>query len=241
MRPVRAALKLFLFGFVALVSKTDRDVAYANPSSRVARLRVPPPPGAKHLLTATSFSKLPPISIRNINIRKSASLNLYTSEGLVNEQVAEELDSLLCDARDPDDIRTRTMERRLLQLVFRAAYHFSSPHIDVVSAYREAKAGGYEGVHAQGHAIDFKLQGVTPAALASYLRTIPRVGVGIYTHPKTQFVHLDVREHSFHWLDASPPRRRWRERNISVKGLDLLDSKYTPRDDWPEGFAPPAL
>jgi len=69
---------------------------------------------------------------------------------------------------------------------------------------------------------------------------MPRVGVGIYTHPKTQFVHLDVREHSFHWLDASPPRRHWRERNISGKGLDALDSKYTPKDDWPEGFDPPA-
>ena len=188
----------------------------------------------------SSFAKLPPLSLTNINTRKTVALRLYDSSGTVDEQVALKLDSLLCDARDHDDIQTRTIDRRLLQLVFRAAYHFSSDKVEVVSAYRKAFRKR-EGMHAQGRAIDFRLSGVAAPTLAAYLRTIPRVGVGIYTHPKTQFVHLDVRDQSFHWLDASPPRRRWREMNIGSKALIALDAKYSRKDDWPEGTTPPAV
>jgi hypothetical protein len=68
------------------------------------------------------------------------------------------------------------------------------------------------------------------AALAFALR---RTGVGVYTHPKTQYVHLDSREHSFHWLDASPPRRRWREKSIGAASLPALDLSYVPAMDLP--------
>ena len=77
---------------------------------------------------------------------------------------------------------------------------------------------------------------MTAAALASYLRGLPRTGVGVYTHPKTQYVHLDVREHSFHWLDASPPRRRWREKSIGAADLEARDKRYEPSLDLPEGL-----
>jgi hypothetical protein len=64
--------------------------------------------------------------------------------------------------------------------------------------------------------------------------------VGIYTHPKTSYVHLDDREHSFHWLDASPPGRTWREMSLGG-GVSLIqrDAAYARADDWPEGMRPP--
>ena len=108
----------------------------------------------------------------------------------------------------------------------------------MISAYR--KPGRFrEGPHASGKAIDFKLPGVAARALAAYLRTLPRVGVGVYTHPKTSYVHLDDREHSFHWLDASPPGRTWRERAIGNASLPKRDAAYCRADDWPEGTTPP--
>jgi hypothetical protein len=79
---------------------------------------------------------------------------------------------------------------------------------------------------------------VPAAKLASYLRTLPRVGVGIYTHPKTQFVHLDSRQRSFHWIDASPPGRTWRERSLGGRALAANDARYTRASDWPEGVTP---
>ncbi len=196
------------------------------------------PTGKPGAARESVFAKLSPLSFTNINTRKTVSLRLYDSLGVVDEQEAQKLDLLLCDARDHDNIQTRTIDRRLLQLVFRAAYHFSSGKVEVVSAYRKA-IHKREGMHAQGRAMDFKLAGVAAPTLAAYLRTIPRVGVGIYTHPKTQFVHLDVRDQSFHWLDASPPGRHWREMNIGSKALIALDARYSRKDDWPEGTSPP--
>jgi uncharacterized protein YcbK (DUF882 family) len=239
MRRTRDPLSFAVLGFAVLMSGTLAGPVQAA-SARVGRLRVPPPIHAKANAKITSYSKLAPVTIRNINSREVASVRLYTAEGQVDEAVVKQLDRLLGDARDPDNVLSRTMDRRLMQLVFRAAYHFASSHVDVVSAYRRP-VSTHEGVHAQGRAIDFRLQGVIPNELAAYLRAQPRVGVGIYTHPKTQFVHLDVRDQSFHWLDGSPPGRHWRERNISVKGLNLLDAKYTRNDDWPEGLTAPVV
>ena len=163
---------------------------------------------------------------------------LYDSTGRIDEAIAAKLDALLCDSRDPDQVQTTTINRRTLQILYRAAYHFHAHQVEVVSAYRKSNRHP-EGIHAQGRAIDLKLVGVDAQTLAAYLRTIPRLGVGVYTHPKTRFVHLDVRDRSFHWLDASPPHRHWRERNISTKTLAALDAQYSPGWDWPEGLVPP--
>jgi hypothetical protein len=73
------------------------------------------------------------------------------------------------------------------------------------------------------------------------LRTLPRVGVGIYTHPRTQYVHLDSRARSFHWIDGSPPGLSWRERSIGGRSIAKLDAVYTRSLDWPEGITPPQV
>jgi len=188
---------------------------------------------------APTFPVLPAIVFENQNTRERASIKLYDSEGHVNEAAAAQLDGLLCDTRDPKERAATTLDRRTLQLVVRAALHFHAPEIEVVSAYRKP-GRRREGPHASGKAIDFKLPGVPARTLAAYLRTMPRVGVGVYTHPRTSFVHLDDREHSFHWLDASPPGRTWRELSIGDSSLPKRDAAYRKGDDWPEGTAPPA-
>ncbi len=185
------------------------------------------------------FPALPAILFSNQNTRESASIALYDSDGRVNEAAAVKLDDLLCDTRNPKERATLTLDRRTLQLVVRAALHFKVTEIDVVSAYRKPGRRS-EGPHASGRAIDFKLPGVPARTLAAYLRTLPRVGVGVYTHPRTSFVHLDDREHSFHWLDASPPGRTWRERSIGDSSLPKRDAAYKREDDWPEGTCPPS-
>jgi len=184
------------------------------------------------------FSQLPPVRFSNENTRQSASIELYDASGRVNEAAAARLDALLCDTRDPKAWATLTLDRRTLQLAVRAALHFHCAEVQVVSAYRKP-GRRREGLHASGKAIDFKLPGVAPRVLAAYLRTLARVGVGIYTHPKTSYVHLDDREHSFHWLDASPPGRSWRELSLGNASLAKRDAAYTRADDWPEGMTPP--
>jgi uncharacterized protein YcbK (DUF882 family) len=189
--------------------------------------------------TEITFARLPAVRFRNQSTGQTESVRLYDDAGRIDEAEAARLDALLADTRDPKNTATITLDRRTLQLAVRAALHFHVGEVQVVSAYRKP-GRRREGPHASGKAIDFKLPGVPARALASYLRTLPRVGVGVYTHPKTSFVHLDDRERSFHWLDASPPGRTWRERSLGGGvGLIKRDAAYARRDDWPEHTNPP--
>ncbi|MEI9951780.1 MAG: DUF882 domain-containing protein [Pseudomonadota bacterium] len=189
--------------------------------------------------TEPSFAGLPSLRFSNQSTGQSARVRLYDDAGHVDEREATRLDALLADTRDPKNCATISLDRRTLQLAVRAALHFQVGEVQVVSAYRKP-GRRREGPHASGKAIDFKLPGVPARKLASYLRTLPRVGVGVYTHPKTLFVHLDDRERSFHWLDASPPGRSWRELSLGGGvGLIKRDAAYTRRDDWPENTSPP--
>jgi uncharacterized protein YcbK (DUF882 family) len=205
----------------------------APTASAVLEARVPAAPPS-----ASPFTRLQPLRFTNENTRESASVRLYDAAGHVNEQAAALLDTLLCDARDPKARATLALDRRTLQLAVRAALHFHADQVQVVSAYRKP-GRRREGPHATGKALDFKLPGVAARALAAYLRTRSRVGVGIYTHPRTSYVHLDDREHSFHWLDASPPGRTYRELSIGNASLPKRDAAYARADDWPEGMTPP--
>jgi hypothetical protein len=123
---------------------------------------------------------------------------------------------------------------RTVQLVVKAAYHFGAHRIEVVSAYRPAtRRAQQSGPHATGSAVDFRLPGVASRQLASFLRKEPRAGVGVYTNPGTQYVHVDVRTQSFHWLDASPPGKTWRERSLGDPTREDRDAAYTPDADLP--------
>ena len=189
--------------------------------------------------SSTPSRALWPLRITHLNTQRSETIALYDEQLHVDACAAARLDVLLCDARDPDEVHTTLLERRTLQLLYRAAYHFGVKEVQVVSAYRR-RGRRREGLHAQGRAIDFKLPGVPAATLASYLRTLPRVGVGVYTHPKTQYVHLDDRSTSYHWMDASPPGRSWRERTLRSPSAAVRDAAYSAEDDLPEGAQLPS-
>jgi hypothetical protein len=120
------------------------------------------------------------------------------------------------------------LAERLEKLVFKAAYRFGGARVDVLSGWRENA-----GRHSAGEALDFKLRGVAAATLAAYLRSLPRVGVGIYTHPRTQFVHLDVRDESYYWLDASPPGIHGRARQLRDPRAPQRDATWLPDMDLP--------
>jgi uncharacterized protein YcbK (DUF882 family) len=213
-----------------------REAASAQVAPR-APAPAPAPPNAA-ASAHSAFARPAELRFTTANLRESALIQLYDASGHVDETAAARLDALLADARDPKSVATLAIDRRTLQLVVRAALHFKAAEVQVISAYRKP-GRRREGLHASGKAIDFKLVGVAPRVLAAYLRTLPRVGVGVYTHPKTAYVHLDDRPHSFHWLDASPPGRTWRELSIGNGTLAQRDAAYRRADDWPEGTSPP--
>jgi uncharacterized protein YcbK (DUF882 family) len=240
-------LALLAIGLVSAVAHARREPAITlavldEPSRRVDDdPSIPLAPTTEDALAerGVAYLGLRPIQIFNINTEKSAVLRLYDLHGNLDGEAASELDALLGDSRDRDHVATTVLDRRALQLMFRAAYHFRAKRVVVISAYRKPGVKS-EGRHAQGKAIDFKLSGTPATALAAYLRTMSRVGVGVYTNPDTQYVHLDVRDQSYYWIDASPPGRTWRERPLGGGGMAKRDSAYSPNDDWPEGTARPS-
>src|SRR5262249_20196519 len=136
----------------------------------------------------------------------------------------------------PRDAAPRPVHRRVLKLIVKAANHFHKDAITIISTFRGTS--GRRSRHRTGEAIDFSLDGVKATELAALLRTYARVGVGVYTHPRTQFVHLDVRDESYHWVDASPPGRAWREISLPDRSAPARDAAFTPESDLPESSTP---
>jgi uncharacterized protein YcbK (DUF882 family) len=211
-----------------------------RPRSAPAAVRSAPavvvPPAAPSVAPVepkpSRYSLLPALRFENQTTHQVVEANLYDKLGNIDEVAAARLDAVLCDGRDPKHPKSTRINRRTLQLLFKAAYHFGLYEVEVVSAYREP-GRRREGFHGKGDAVDFRLRGLDAPLLAAYLRDLPRTGVGVYTHPKTQYVHLDSRDMSFHWLDASPPRRRWREKSIGAPDLAARDRSYVPAMDLP--------
>jgi uncharacterized protein YcbK (DUF882 family) len=166
---------------------------------------------------------LPAVEVVSETTREHASIRLYGSNGEVDDAALARFDEIAAREGDVHDLSPR-----VVQLVFKAAYHFKSTRIVIVSAWR-ADAGR----HTTGEAVDFKLEHVRANQLAAWCRTLARAGVGIYTHPRTQYVHLDVRDMSYHWLDASPPGIKWREKQLRDPAQKKRDAAWSPEQDLP--------
>jgi uncharacterized protein YcbK (DUF882 family) len=173
--------------------------------------------------TARWAEALGPIEIENVVTRARDHLRLYRDDGALDDAAIDAFTRLASN-----DANSHTLAPRLLQLVVKAAYHFGGARVMIVSGWRSNASR-----HGTGEALDFKLAGVRASALAAFLRETPRAGVGIYTHPRTQFVHLDVRDVSYHWIDASAPGTHWREGMLRDPSGKRRDASWTPESDLP--------
>jgi uncharacterized protein YcbK (DUF882 family) len=184
-------------------------------------------PAAPAAETAAWAQALAPLRFLNTRTGADCYARVYRADGSLDEVAASMIDAALAER----DVAPRPLNRRLFKLVTKAAAHFGAGQVSVVSSLRDDARDGSR--HRSGEAIDFRLPGVQPQALAAYLRTNARVGVGVYTHKRTQFVHLDVREQSYSWVDASPPGVSWRETRLSDRGAPARDAAYRPEQDLP--------
>jgi hypothetical protein len=121
----------------------------------------------------------------------------------------------------------------LLDLVYQAMRHFNAPLVRLISGYRHDRPGSR---HTQGRAIDMVLPGVTNDELVEFVRKFGFCGVGIY--PKSGFVHLDVRESSFFWLDESLPDERSKGVPVLSQQADAMDCAARDRGEAPQTFVP---
>ncbi len=142
-----------------------------------------------------------------INTREKVALTPLGPDGGFRPTDLERAAHLL---RDPRDGGEHPVEPRTLDFVYRIQRHFDAPLVRVISGYRTPH-GGHSN-HGRGRAIDLVVPGVKDEDVAAFARQEGFVGVGVY--PVSGFVHVDMREHSYFWLDASGPGRKNHERGI---------------------------
>ena len=200
-------------------------VIHPEPASSLVAAAAVPAPVEMAKVTVDWAEALAPLEIKNVNTGAEAVNRLNGTDGELDAAAVSAFVRVATDGAGP-------LSARVIQLAVKAAAHFHAHKLIIVSAFRPLKRGK-GGYHARGEALDFQLVGVDARKLAAHLRSFPRAGVGIYTNPRTQFVHLDARDQSFHWLDASPPGLTWREAPLADPRREARDDAYTPRSDLP--------
>ena len=224
--------------FIAACARDAAPVASVGASVAPAASRAFAPPGAADAWPARpSLARraevawagaLPPLDVECANTGARAAIRLYAPDGSVDPAATAAFAEVAADTNG-----LFPLKERLLQLAVKSARHFDAKTLTVVSAYRRPRGKRSGDHHTKGEALDFRLSGVDYRQLAAYLRSLPRVGVGIYTDPRTHYVHLDVRDRSFHWLDASPPGVLWREASLPDAEQAARDAAYTEETDLP--------
>ncbi len=229
-----SAAALALASGLALAAP-PKPTASSAPSASAASTRAPrPTPSAYrsyvskwHACDDTAHAPLdehgrPRLVLVSLNTGDRMELDAATDLGGF---AASDLDRASFVLREPSSGNRHPVEPRLVDLAYRIQTHFDAPEVRVISGYRtpRARRGPLCGLHCgrgdripsnhgRGRAMDIVVPGVSDADVAAFARELGYVGVGIY--PTSGFVHVDVRDRSYFWVDASAPGHRDRERPI---------------------------
>mgnify|MGYP005814943775 CR=1 FL=1 len=120
------------------------------------------------------------------------------------------------------------VNERLLGLIHRATRHFNVPYVHLVSGIRRDRGGSR---HTHGLAADIVLPGVEDEDAADFFRAQGFIGVGVYT--RAGFVHVDVRDRSFFWVDPSPPGKTMKIRPVRMAEAKAADEAAVARGEEP--------
>jgi len=129
--------------------------------------------------------------------------NIWTSEVLAldrNKAGAVPADAFSQFLRCHFTDQPTSMDPRLQGVLLTAALRFRAERIEIISGYRAPKFNlilrkkGHEvardSQHTYGHAVDFRVVGVSTRTLEEWVRSLGLGGVGFY--PASAFVHADT-------------------------------------------------
>lgn len=173
----------------------------------------------------------PKLVLQGLNIPDHVELAARGERGGFS---AEDLDRAAHVMREPSTGNEHPIDPRLLDFVYRVATHFHSPEVRVLSGYRTPRGGKTStSNHGRGRAMDCVFPGTSDDDVARFAREQGFVGVGVY--PVSGFVHLDVRERSFFWVDTSGPGKKSRLRGILGDLATKSDAAALARGERPIG------
>jgi uncharacterized protein YcbK (DUF882 family) len=170
-----------------------------------------------------------------LNTGERLELAASSDEGAFSSR---DLDRAAHVLREPSSASEHPLEPRLVDLLYRIQRKFDAQEIRVVSAFRPGRGTLQKGPvrsagsnHACGRASDIVVPGARDEDVAKFARELGFVGVGLY--PTSGFVHVDVRNHSYFWVDRSGPGRRNRERGIFADLARKSDGRANARGEHP--------
>jgi uncharacterized protein YcbK (DUF882 family) len=144
--------------------------------------------------------------------------------------LASALDRAAQVLKDSRSGNAHPIEPRLLDVVYRIQSKFAAQEVRIVSAYRTPWRR-VSSNHGKGRAVDIVVPGAKDEDVAKFARELGFVGVGLY--PSSGFVHVDVRDRSYFWVDASGPGKRNRERGILGDLAKKSDAQALARGEHP--------
>jgi uncharacterized protein YcbK (DUF882 family) len=145
---------------------------------------------------------------------------------------AEDLDHAAHIMRDHAG-NEHPIDPRLLDVIYRLQVHFKAPEIRILSGYRTPPRPAATSNHGKGRAVDLVVPGASDEDVAKLAREQGFAGVGVY--PVSGFVHVDVRERSYFWVDTSGPGKRSRIRGILADLAQKSDSQAVARGEHSVG------
>jgi uncharacterized protein YcbK (DUF882 family) len=178
-----------------------------------------------------------------VNTGETVVVRPFRPDGSLDPEAARTVRHLVRDHRAGDG---HDVDPRLMAVLYRLVSELDAPQINVISGYRRQTGRGHS-LHGEGKAIDIIVPGVDPERVAEVARSFGHVGVG--TYPTSGFVHLDVRDRSYFWIDRSGPGQRGRVVQVRANESRAADAAYdpvadriAPRADEPaDGAAPEAV
>ena len=193
----------------------------ATPPVSAARAWHAAPPGKTAPVDA---SGRPALVLQGLNIPDRAEL---TPRGERGGFSAEDLDRAAHVLRDHSG-NEHPIDPHLLDVIYRLQVHFKAPEIRIISGYRTPR-GGATSNHGKGRAMDLVVPGASDEDVAKLAREQGFAGVGIY--PVSGFVHVDVRERSYFWVDTSGPGKRSRIRGMLADLAQKSDNQAVARGE----------
>jgi uncharacterized protein YcbK (DUF882 family) len=249
MRVVRAAaFASVLASGVALADPPRPTPAAASPRAPGRTARAQAPNAGRYRSYVAKWHAATPDATAPLDEHGRAKLVLYSLNSRGRTELAaasdrggfaaSDLERAASVLRETASGNEHPVEPRLLDVVYRIQRHFQAEEIRVISGYRTPPSIARRASnHGRGRAIDIVVPGASDADVAKYAREMGFVGVGIY--PSSGFVHVDVRDRSYFWIDASGPGKRNRERGILGDLAARSDASARARGE--HGLAPFAI
>ena len=218
---------------VALGEGGKPEAKSASRAPTAAPKRAPAPVAASRSWHAAPPGKAAPVDaggrpmlvLQGLNIPDHVEL---TPRGERGGFSAEDLDHAARVMRDHGG-NEHPIDPRLLDVIYRLQVHFKAPEIRIISGYRTPQRPGATSNHGKGRAMDLVVPGASDEDVAKLAREQGFAGVGIY--PVSGFVHVDVRERSYFWVDTSGPGKRSRIRGILADLAQKSDSQAVARGE----------